>query len=144
MIRIYKPTLDSFLPPCQWLLSTLLVVGTAFSTAQYTYSPPGGGGGISIGGGGGSSSGGNYGGSTGGGVGGTIGGGGYTGSGTGGTGGGGGYIGGGTNSGGNNGDAGQGPVGPAVYTFKWDVNDPPSGNLYGHEEDRNGVNTQGR
>ncbi|XP_047739895.1 pro-resilin, partial [Hyalella azteca] len=54
---------------------------------------------------------------------------------------GGGSFGGGGTSGGGNTD---GPDGPAIYTFKWDVNDPPSNNFYGHEEDRNGVNTQGR
>ncbi|XP_068201851.1 pro-resilin-like [Palaemon carinicauda] len=33
---------------------------------------------------------------------------------------------------------------PAQYTFQWDVNDQYSGNFYGHQEQRNGPNTQGR
>nr|XP_045603476.1 pro-resilin-like [Procambarus clarkii] len=32
---------------------------------------------------------------------------------------------------------------PASYNFQWDVNDQPSGNFYGHEEQRDGDNTQG-
>lgn len=36
------------------------------------------------------------------------------------------------------------PQSPAKYKFKWDVNDPPSGNFYGHQEQRLGDNTQGR
>ncbi|XP_042205033.1 pro-resilin-like [Homarus americanus] len=32
---------------------------------------------------------------------------------------------------------------PAQYNFQWDVNDSPSGNFYGHEEQRDGDNTQG-
>ncbi|KAG7156065.1 pro-resilin-like [Homarus americanus] len=33
--------------------------------------------------------------------------------------------------------------GPAVYNFQWDVNDSPSSNFYGQNEDRDGDNTQG-
>ncbi|KAG7166356.1 Pro-resilin-like 37 [Homarus americanus] len=33
--------------------------------------------------------------------------------------------------------------GPAQYSFDWAVNDAPSGNDFGHEETRNGDNTQG-
>lgn len=36
------------------------------------------------------------------------------------------------------------PQSPSKYKFKWDVNDPPSGNFYGHQEQRDGDNTQGR
>ncbi|XP_064108689.1 cuticle protein 19-like [Macrobrachium nipponense] len=32
---------------------------------------------------------------------------------------------------------------PAQYTFQWDVNDQYSGNYYGHQEQRDGPNTQG-
>ncbi|XP_053633374.1 pro-resilin-like [Cherax quadricarinatus] len=32
---------------------------------------------------------------------------------------------------------------PASYNFQWDVNDSPSGNFYGHGEERDGDNTQG-
>ncbi|KAK3884142.1 hypothetical protein Pcinc_000912 [Petrolisthes cinctipes] len=32
---------------------------------------------------------------------------------------------------------------PANYQFQWDVNDPASGNFYGHGEQRDGDNTQG-
>jgi len=32
---------------------------------------------------------------------------------------------------------------PAQYTFQWDVNDQYSGNYYGHQEQRDGDNTQG-
>nr|XP_045595965.1 pro-resilin-like [Procambarus clarkii] len=32
---------------------------------------------------------------------------------------------------------------PAKYNFQWDVNDQPSGNFYGHGEQRDGDNTQG-
>nr|XP_027224996.1 pro-resilin-like [Penaeus vannamei] len=38
----------------------------------------------------------------------------------------------------------QYPSAPAQYNFKWDVNDSPSGNFYGHQEQREGANTQGR
>ncbi|KAG7176069.1 pro-resilin-like [Homarus americanus] len=37
----------------------------------------------------------------------------------------------------------QFPSAPAQYNFQWDVNDSPSGNFYGHGEERNGDNTQG-
>ncbi|XP_042884762.1 pro-resilin-like [Penaeus japonicus] len=37
----------------------------------------------------------------------------------------------------------QYPSAPAQYNFKWDVNDSPSGNFYGHQEQRDGANTQG-
>ncbi|XP_042866859.1 pro-resilin-like [Penaeus japonicus] len=33
--------------------------------------------------------------------------------------------------------------GPAKYDFNYAVNDPPSGNDYGHQEARDGPNTQG-
>ncbi|XP_042227232.1 cuticle protein 7-like [Homarus americanus] len=33
--------------------------------------------------------------------------------------------------------------GPAQYNFEWTVNDGPSGNDFGHQENRNGDNTQG-
>ncbi|XP_068201854.1 cuticle protein 18.6-like [Palaemon carinicauda] len=32
---------------------------------------------------------------------------------------------------------------PAQYNFQWDVNDQYSGNFYGHQEQRDGSNTQG-
>ncbi|KAK7073694.1 hypothetical protein SK128_016157 [Halocaridina rubra] len=32
---------------------------------------------------------------------------------------------------------------PAQYTFQWDINDQYSGNFYGHQEQRDGANTQG-
>ncbi|XP_042226412.1 cuticle protein 7-like [Homarus americanus] len=32
---------------------------------------------------------------------------------------------------------------PAQYSFDWAVNDAPSGNDFGHQENRNGDNTQG-
>ncbi|XP_018018719.1 glutenin, high molecular weight subunit DX5-like [Hyalella azteca] len=32
----------------------------------------------------------------------------------------------------------------AQYNFKWDVNDPESGNFYGHQEERDGALTRGR
>ncbi|KAG7156061.1 Pro-resilin-like 146 [Homarus americanus] len=32
---------------------------------------------------------------------------------------------------------------PAQYNFQWDVNDSPSNNFYGHQEQRDGDNTQG-
>ncbi|XP_066955296.1 cuticle protein 18.6-like [Macrobrachium rosenbergii] len=32
---------------------------------------------------------------------------------------------------------------PAQYTFQWDINDQYSGNYYGHQEQRDGANTQG-
>ncbi|XP_042239631.1 pro-resilin-like isoform X3 [Homarus americanus] len=35
------------------------------------------------------------------------------------------------------------PAGPAQYNFDWSVNDVNSGNDYGHNEDRNGYDTQG-
>ncbi|XP_047493766.1 pro-resilin-like [Penaeus chinensis] len=38
---------------------------------------------------------------------------------------------------------GQYPSVPAQYSFKWDVNDPPSSNFYGHQEQREDANTQG-
>ena len=34
-------------------------------------------------------------------------------------------------------------AGPAVYNFNWQVNDSPSGNNYGQNEDRNGDRTSG-
>lgn len=37
-----------------------------------------------------------------------------------------------------------GPSAPAQYNFQWDVNDSPSGNFFGHQEQRDGANTQGR
>ncbi|XP_045603530.2 cuticle protein 7 [Procambarus clarkii] len=37
----------------------------------------------------------------------------------------------------------QYPDAPAQYNFQWDVNDQPSGNFYGHQEQRDGDNTQG-
>ena len=33
---------------------------------------------------------------------------------------------------------------PAKYNFEWDVNDPESGNFYGHQEERDGQLTRGR
>nr|XP_027233713.1 pro-resilin-like [Penaeus vannamei] len=33
--------------------------------------------------------------------------------------------------------------GPAKYDFNYSVNDPPSGNDFGHQEARDGPNTQG-
>ncbi|KAK4316479.1 hypothetical protein Pmani_012336 [Petrolisthes manimaculis] len=36
-----------------------------------------------------------------------------------------------------------GPSSPAQYNFQWDVNDASSGNFYGHQEQRDGDNTQG-
>lgn len=39
---------------------------------------------------------------------------------------------------------GSGPSAPARYNFQWDVNDQPSGNFYGHGEERDGANTQGK
>ncbi|XP_071547095.1 pro-resilin-like [Panulirus ornatus] len=38
----------------------------------------------------------------------------------------------------------QYPDVPAQYTFHWDVSDDYSGNYYGHQEQRDGDNTQGR
>ncbi|XP_037786458.1 pro-resilin-like [Penaeus monodon] len=38
----------------------------------------------------------------------------------------------------------QYPSAPAQYTFQWDVNDQLSGNFYGHQEQREGANTQGK
>ncbi|KAG7162606.1 Pro-resilin-like 171 [Homarus americanus] len=35
------------------------------------------------------------------------------------------------------------PTGPAQYNFDWSVNDANSGNDYGHNEGRNGYDTQG-
>nr|XP_027216607.1 pro-resilin-like [Penaeus vannamei] len=35
------------------------------------------------------------------------------------------------------------PSGPAKYDFNYAVNDPPSGNDFGHQEARDGPNTQG-
>ncbi|XP_071536158.1 cuticle protein 8-like [Panulirus ornatus] len=35
------------------------------------------------------------------------------------------------------------PVGPAQYTFNWNVKDDYAGNDYGHEETRNGYDTYG-
>lgn len=34
--------------------------------------------------------------------------------------------------------------GPAQYNFQWDVDDQPSGNFYGHQEQRDGDRTDGR
>ena len=114
-------------------LAAALLISASFTSGEYNYSPGSGGGtgGFGGGSGGGGTGGGFGGGGSGGGFGGGNVGGGF-GGGSGGFG------------GGNTGNPGPGPVGPAVYTFKWDVNDPPSGNFYGHEEDRNGANTQGR
>ena len=36
------------------------------------------------------------------------------------------------------------PSGDAKYTFQWDVDDPSSGNFYGHAEARDGEVTEGR
>ncbi|XP_071547076.1 pro-resilin-like [Panulirus ornatus] len=44
---------------------------------------------------------------------------------------------------GSGGQGGQHPSAPAQYSFQWDVDDPPSSNFYGHQEERDGVNTQG-
>ncbi|XP_069185407.1 pro-resilin-like [Procambarus clarkii] len=41
------------------------------------------------------------------------------------------------------GQGGQYGAAPASYNFQWDVNDQPSGNFYGHGEQRDGDNTQG-
>ncbi|XP_045603486.2 pro-resilin-like [Procambarus clarkii] len=41
------------------------------------------------------------------------------------------------------GQGGQYGAAPAKYNFQWDVNDQPSGNFYGHGEQRDGDNTQG-
>ncbi|XP_069990596.1 pro-resilin-like [Penaeus vannamei] len=38
----------------------------------------------------------------------------------------------------------QYPSVPAQYTFQWDVNDQFSGNFYGHQEQREDANTQGK
>ncbi|XP_063884581.1 cuticle protein 8-like [Scylla paramamosain] len=35
------------------------------------------------------------------------------------------------------------PVSPPKYDFSWNVKDDPSGNDYGHQEGRNGYDTQG-
>ncbi|KAK8746265.1 hypothetical protein OTU49_017338 [Cherax quadricarinatus] len=45
--------------------------------------------------------------------------------------------------GGYGGHGGLIPIGPAQYNFQWEVNDPPSGNSYGHQEHRDGDNTKG-
>ncbi|XP_071547105.1 pro-resilin-like isoform X2 [Panulirus ornatus] len=45
--------------------------------------------------------------------------------------------------GGYGGQGGQFPSAPARYSFQWDVDDPPSGNHFGHGEQRDGANTQG-
>ncbi|XP_037786455.1 pro-resilin-like [Penaeus monodon] len=37
----------------------------------------------------------------------------------------------------------QYPSVPAQYAFQWDVNHEPSGNFYGHKEQREDANTQG-
>ncbi|XP_071547560.1 pro-resilin-like [Panulirus ornatus] len=37
----------------------------------------------------------------------------------------------------------QYPDAPAQYNFQWDVNDEYTGNYYGHQEQRDGPNTQG-
>ncbi|XP_042884753.1 pro-resilin-like [Penaeus japonicus] len=37
----------------------------------------------------------------------------------------------------------QYPSVPAQYAFQWDVNHEPSGNFYGHKEEREEANTQG-
>ncbi|XP_042204244.1 cuticle protein 19-like [Homarus americanus] len=37
----------------------------------------------------------------------------------------------------------QYPDAPALYNFQWDINDDYSGNFYGHQEQRDGDNTQG-
>ncbi|KAG7176063.1 Pro-resilin-like 102 [Homarus americanus] len=37
----------------------------------------------------------------------------------------------------------QYPDAPAQYNFQWDINDDYSGNFYGHQEQRDGDNTQG-
>ncbi|XP_071536155.1 cuticle protein 8-like [Panulirus ornatus] len=37
----------------------------------------------------------------------------------------------------------DGPVGPAQYSFSWNVQDDYAGNNYGQEETRNGYDTQG-
>ncbi|XP_042884757.1 pro-resilin-like [Penaeus japonicus] len=37
----------------------------------------------------------------------------------------------------------QYPSVPAQYAFQWDVNHEPSGNFYGHKEEREDANTQG-
>ncbi|XP_047493458.1 pro-resilin-like [Penaeus chinensis] len=37
----------------------------------------------------------------------------------------------------------QYPSAPAQYAFQWDVNHAPSGNFYGHKEQREDANTQG-
>lgn len=44
---------------------------------------------------------------------------------------------------GGRGFGGGGASAPAQYNFKYDVNDPPSGNFFGHAEDRDGDNTKG-
>ncbi|XP_027239437.2 pro-resilin-like [Penaeus vannamei] len=38
----------------------------------------------------------------------------------------------------------QYPSVPAQYAFQWDVNDAPSGNFFGHGEQRDNDNTQGK
>ncbi|XP_063614332.1 pro-resilin-like [Penaeus indicus] len=38
----------------------------------------------------------------------------------------------------------QYPSVPAQYSFQWDVNDAPSGNFFGHGEQRENDNTQGK
>nr|XP_045603497.1 pro-resilin-like [Procambarus clarkii] len=55
----------------------------------------------------------------------------------------GGYGGQGTGGPGSGGPGGQYGAAPAKYNFQWDVNDQPSGNFYGHGEQRDGDNTQG-
>lgn len=47
-------------------------------------------------------------------------------------------------SGGSGGQGGQSPSAPAKYLFQWAVNDSPSGNSYGHSEQREGDVTQGK
>lgn len=50
----------------------------------------------------------------------------------------------GAGGGGGSGGGGNGPFSPASYAFQWDVDDANTGNFYGHQEEREGVNTQGR
>ena len=38
----------------------------------------------------------------------------------------------------------DGSSGPAQYSFQYDVEDQPSGNSFGHQEQRDGDRTEGR
>lgn len=123
------------------VVAALVAIARAAPQDGYNYAAPGDQG-IGLPSGSGGSGSGGYGGS--GGAGGGSGGGGFGGGGGGGGFGGGGGGGGGAGGGGGGGQYDGSGFAPAQYTFKWDVNDAASGNFYGHEEQRDGINTQGR